>query len=189
MLHGSSTTWFQTSRYCRAKVEFNSSNWVQHGISTTFETGFRLQFTALWITCFCFTFIIEENTFSKENALWSCSKHSKHVIYPGLKLLALHARIFWPVTNHNLWSVSLAKNSRKYVCITPPSRLENEAWGLERSSSYTRVACEESTEENHITFFFIKSDVTWPLRANGLFLWCDIQMKPLQQYFHMVLFV
>ena len=25
-LHGSSTTWFQTSRYCRAKVEFNSIN-------------------------------------------------------------------------------------------------------------------------------------------------------------------
>ena len=24
MLHGSSTTWFQTSHYCRAKVEFNS---------------------------------------------------------------------------------------------------------------------------------------------------------------------
>ena len=24
VLHGSSTTWFQTSRYCRAKVEFNS---------------------------------------------------------------------------------------------------------------------------------------------------------------------
>ena len=25
-LHGNSTTWFQTSRYCRAKVELNSSN-------------------------------------------------------------------------------------------------------------------------------------------------------------------
>ena len=24
VLHSSSTTWFQTSRYCRAKVEFNS---------------------------------------------------------------------------------------------------------------------------------------------------------------------
>ena len=33
-----STTWFQTSRYCRAKVEFNSINWVRHGSSTTFET-------------------------------------------------------------------------------------------------------------------------------------------------------
>ena len=41
MLHGSSTTWFQTSRYCRAKVEFNSINWVRHGSSTTFETGLR----------------------------------------------------------------------------------------------------------------------------------------------------
>ena len=40
--HGSSTTWFQTSRYCRAKVEFNSINWVRHGSSTTFETGLRL---------------------------------------------------------------------------------------------------------------------------------------------------
>ena len=37
--HGSSTTWFQTSRYCRAKVEFNSVNLVRHGCSTTFETG------------------------------------------------------------------------------------------------------------------------------------------------------
>ena len=36
---GSSTTWFQTSRYCRAKVEFNSVNLVRHGCSTTFETG------------------------------------------------------------------------------------------------------------------------------------------------------
>ena len=33
------TTWFQTSRYCRAKVEFNSIKWVRHGSSTTFETG------------------------------------------------------------------------------------------------------------------------------------------------------
>ena len=80
---------------------------------------------------------------------------------------------FWPVTNHSLWSVSLAKNWRKYVFITSPSRLKNEEGGLERSSSYTRVACEESTKENHITFIFIKSDVTWPLSANGLFLWCD----------------
>ena len=37
--HGSSTTWFQTSRYCRAKVEFNSVNLVRHCCSTTFETG------------------------------------------------------------------------------------------------------------------------------------------------------
>ena len=39
VLHGSNTTWFQTLHYCRAKVEFNSINWVQHGSSTTFETG------------------------------------------------------------------------------------------------------------------------------------------------------
>ena len=37
--HVGSTTWFQTTRYCCAKVEFNSSNWVRHGSSTTFETG------------------------------------------------------------------------------------------------------------------------------------------------------
>ena len=37
--HGGSTTWFQTSRYCHAKVEFNSINWVRHGSCTTFETG------------------------------------------------------------------------------------------------------------------------------------------------------
>ena len=41
-LHGSSTTWFQTSRYCRAKVEFNSINLVRHGSSTTFETGLEV---------------------------------------------------------------------------------------------------------------------------------------------------
>ena len=35
VLNGSSTTWFQTSRYCRAKVEFNLINWVRHGSSTT----------------------------------------------------------------------------------------------------------------------------------------------------------
>ena len=39
VLHSNSTTWFQTSRYCRAKVEFNSISWVLHGSSTTFETG------------------------------------------------------------------------------------------------------------------------------------------------------
>ena len=39
VLHGSSTNWFQTSRYCRAKVEFNSINLVRLGSSTTFETG------------------------------------------------------------------------------------------------------------------------------------------------------
>ena len=41
MLHGSSSTWFQTSRYCRAIVEFSSINLVRHGGSTTFETGLR----------------------------------------------------------------------------------------------------------------------------------------------------
>ena len=42
VLHGSSSTWFQTSRYCRAKVEFNSINLVRHGSSKTFETGLSL---------------------------------------------------------------------------------------------------------------------------------------------------
>ena len=42
--HDGSTTWFQTSRYCRAKVEFNSINLVRHGSSTTFETGLRQVF-------------------------------------------------------------------------------------------------------------------------------------------------
>ena len=37
--HGRSTTWFQTSRYCCAKVEFNSINIVGHGSSTTSERG------------------------------------------------------------------------------------------------------------------------------------------------------
>ena len=40
VLHGSTTTWFQTSRFCRAKVEFDSAiNLVRHGSNTTFETG------------------------------------------------------------------------------------------------------------------------------------------------------
>ena len=40
VLHGRTTTWFQTSRYCRAKVEFDSAiNLVRHDSSTTFETG------------------------------------------------------------------------------------------------------------------------------------------------------
>ena len=47
VLHGSSTTWFQTSRYCRAKVEFNSINLVRHGSRTTFETG--LTFRDSWL--------------------------------------------------------------------------------------------------------------------------------------------
>ena len=39
VLHGSSTTWFQTSRHCRTKVEFSSINWLRHSSSTTFETS------------------------------------------------------------------------------------------------------------------------------------------------------
>ena len=48
MLHGSSSTWFQTSRYCRAKVEFNSINLVRHGSSTTFETGLSQPIFSQW---------------------------------------------------------------------------------------------------------------------------------------------
>ena len=44
MFHGSSMTWFQTSRYCQAKVEFNSINLVWHGSSTTFETRLTLEY-------------------------------------------------------------------------------------------------------------------------------------------------
>ena len=33
------TTRFKTSRYCRAKVEFNSINLFRHGSSTAFQTG------------------------------------------------------------------------------------------------------------------------------------------------------
>ena len=36
-----SRTWFQTSWYCRAQVEFNLINLVRHSSSTTFETGLR----------------------------------------------------------------------------------------------------------------------------------------------------
>ena len=39
--HNDSTTWFQTSRYCLVKVEFNSIKWVLHSSSTTLETGLR----------------------------------------------------------------------------------------------------------------------------------------------------
>ena len=41
MLPGNSTTCFRTSRYCRAKVEFNSINLVRYGSSTTFKSGLR----------------------------------------------------------------------------------------------------------------------------------------------------
>ena len=45
MPQGSSTTCFQTSSYCRAKVDFNSINLVRHGSNTTFQTGLsRLEF-------------------------------------------------------------------------------------------------------------------------------------------------
>ena len=37
--HGSSATFETKWSYCRAKVEFNSTNLVLHGSSTTFETG------------------------------------------------------------------------------------------------------------------------------------------------------
>ena len=40
--HGSSTTWFQTPRYCRAKVQFNSINLVRHTSGTTLKTGLRI---------------------------------------------------------------------------------------------------------------------------------------------------
>ena len=43
MLHGKGTTWFQTSRYYRVKVEFNLINLVPHNSSTTFETGLTMQ--------------------------------------------------------------------------------------------------------------------------------------------------
>jgi len=59
VLHGSSTTWFKTSRYCRAKVEFNSINLVRHGRSTTFETGLSLC-TKRIFTCHLFLLDIDE---------------------------------------------------------------------------------------------------------------------------------
>ena len=43
------TIWFQTSRYCRAKVEFNSINLVLHGSSTTFETGLSYNRSTIFI--------------------------------------------------------------------------------------------------------------------------------------------
>ena len=52
MLHGTSTTWFQTSHYCRAiKVEINSIDRVRHGNSTTFETGLKDSFhMTVWLS-------------------------------------------------------------------------------------------------------------------------------------------
>ena len=38
---------FETSCYCRAKVELNSINWVRHGNSTTFQTGLKLRIPVL----------------------------------------------------------------------------------------------------------------------------------------------
>ena len=46
---------FKTSRYCRAKVEFNSINWVRQGSSTTFETGLRnVQKNVMHVQSCCF---------------------------------------------------------------------------------------------------------------------------------------
>ena len=53
MLRGSSTTWFQTSRYCRAKVEFNAINLVRHGSTATFETGLSFFLTQVDIQALC----------------------------------------------------------------------------------------------------------------------------------------
>ena len=52
-LHGCCTTSFQTSHYCRAKVEFNSINWFRHDSSTTFETGLTWLFIygTNWLFC------------------------------------------------------------------------------------------------------------------------------------------
>ena len=47
VLHGRSTTWFQTLHYCRAKVELDLINWVQHDCSTTFEMGHTVLFWKL----------------------------------------------------------------------------------------------------------------------------------------------
>ena len=50
---------FQTSRYCRAKVKFNSINLVRHGSSTTFETGLSLC-TGRIFTCHLFLLDMDE---------------------------------------------------------------------------------------------------------------------------------
>ena len=77
VLHGSSTTWFQTSRYCRTNVEFNSINLVQHGSSTTFETPWTSQLGAATVrACTQITFArfckdFEANFVSRSH--WWCN--------------------------------------------------------------------------------------------------------------------
>ena len=76
VLHGSSTTWFQTSRYCRAKVEFNSINWVRHGSSTTFETGLIfpiLNVRDVFLDCLDLSFIIFKPPASRSRAYCDCN--------------------------------------------------------------------------------------------------------------------
>ena len=69
--HGGSTTWFQTSRYCRAKVEFNSINWVRHGSSTTFETGIQQVWFVSWkVRRLAFLGLIGFSNFYKLEALF-----------------------------------------------------------------------------------------------------------------------
>ena len=51
-LYGSSTTWFQMSRYCCTKVEFNSINLVPHASSTTFVTGLNCWRTMTSVSSF-----------------------------------------------------------------------------------------------------------------------------------------
>ena len=108
---------------------------------------------------------------------WSCLKHSQHVIYPDLKILTLRARIFgqWQITTCDL---SLAKNSRKYVCITPPSRLKNEEG--ERNSSYTRGCMWRVYRWKSYNFHFHEKAMSHDLLVQMAYSYgVTIQMRPL----------
>ena len=102
MLHGSSTTWFQTSRYCRAKVEFNSINWVRHGSSTA------LNFGGAYSTC-----VIPQLFFSFKSWGFLVFKKTLSSVCKTKRITQSHGKRFSPVLNRvrieiNVFSLELA---------------------------------------------------------------------------------
>ena len=49
MLHSISMTWFQTSHYCHAKVEFNSINNIEFGTAVANLVVVNLFFSACYL--------------------------------------------------------------------------------------------------------------------------------------------
>ena len=99
---------FKTSRYCRAKVEFNSINWVRHGSSATFETGLRL-YKKTWCTCKAVVLLIKPIAFwctlpaktSKTNGCFLLLRKTLlvHFVFCWQNLLYYVFGVFVPLRN------------------------------------------------------------------------------------------